>query len=211
MREEVESVSSVVPIVAVQTPRGGFVHKGKLAQRFDDFFQGRWRDLLVASRQCAEEEASVVQHRKRRRQRPDDDFQRRAERALSLVQMGELSSGRHALEGASLAPRTRQNLEALRYPNRRPPLPRDPVPQVIREHQPSVSFALDAQRFASNPRSARRGAVAGVSGLTIDHLRPILDNIRDTHLMHQMGDQSTTVHIPGIHGTLRLGRSRVEG
>ena len=37
--------------------RGG---RGKLAQRFDDFFQGRWRALLVASRKCAEE-ASVIQ------------------------------------------------------------------------------------------------------------------------------------------------------
>ena len=69
-------------------------------------------------------------------------------RTCTLVQMGELSSGRHALDGASLAPGTRQILEALRDPNRRPPLPRDPLPQVIREHQPSVSFALDAQRFA---------------------------------------------------------------
>ena len=61
-------------------PRGG---KGKLAQRFDDFFQGRWRDLLVASRQCAEE-ASVVQQRKHRQPRPVDKLQRRAERALTL-------------------------------------------------------------------------------------------------------------------------------
>ena len=187
-------------------PRGGHVHKGKLAQRFDDFFQGRWRTLLVASRKCAEE-ASVIQQRKRRRQRPDDELKRRAERALVLVQMGELSSGRQALEGASLAPGTRQTLEALRDPNRRPPLPRDPLPQVIREHQPSVSFALDAQKFASNLRSARRGAAAGVSGMTTDHLRPVLDNIHDTHLLHQMGEQLATGRIPaGIHGTLRLGR-----
>ena len=62
----------------------------------------------------------MVQHRKRRRQRPDGELQRRAERALSLVQIGELSSGRHALEGDT--------------PNRRPPLPRDPLPPVISEH-----------------------------------------------------------------------------
>ena len=56
-------------------------------------------------------------------------------------------------------------------------------------------------------RSARRGAAAGVSGMTTDHLRPVLDNIRDTHLLHQMGEQFATARIPpGIHGTLRLGR-----
>ena len=140
-------------LLLYKPPCGGHVHKGKLAQRFDDFFQGRWRVFLVASRQCADE-ASVIQQRKRRRQRPDDELQRRAERALSLVQMGELSSGRHALEGASLAPGTRQTLEALRDPNRRPPLPRDPLP-LIRKHHLSVSFALDAQRFASNLSSCR--------------------------------------------------------
>ena len=84
---------------------------------------------------------------------------------------------------------------------------RDLLPQVIRECQPSASFALDAQRFASNLRSARRGGAAGVSGMTTDHLRPVLDNIRDTHLLFQMGEQLATARIPpGIHGTLHLER-----
>ena len=168
----------------------------KLAQRFDDFFQGRWRDLLAASRKCAEE-ACAAQRRKRRRQRPDEELQRRAARALSLVQMGELS----------LAFGTHQTLAALRDPNRRPPLPRDPLPQVITDHQLVESFALDAQRFASNLRSSRRGAAAGLSGMTTDHLRPVLDNIRDTHSLFQMGEQLATARTPpGIHGILRLGR-----
>ena len=43
--------------------------------------------------------------------------------------------------------------------------------------------------------------------MTSDHLKPVLDNIRDTHLLHQMGQQLATACIPaGIHGTLRLGR-----
>ena len=41
--------------------------------------------------------------------------------------------------------------------------------------------------------------------MTTDHLRPVLDNIRDTQLLHQMGEQLATAPIPpGIHGTLRL-------
>ena len=43
---------------------------------------------------------------RRRRRRSSDDVQRRAERAHALVQLGELSVGRQALEGASLAPGT---------------------------------------------------------------------------------------------------------
>ena len=192
-------------LLLYRPPRGGNVHKGKLAQRFDDFFQGRWRDLLAASRQCAEK-ASVAQRRKRRRQRPDEELQRRAGRALSLVQMGELSSGRHALEGASLALGTRQTSAALRDPNRRPPVPSDPLAQVITDHQPMESFALDAQRFASNLRSSRRRAAAGVSGMTTNHLRPVLDDIRDTHSLFQIQQLATARIRPNIHGILRLGK-----
>ena len=37
--------------------------------------------------------------------------------------------------------------------------------------------------------------------MTTDHLGPVLDNIRDTHLLHQMGEQLATARIaPGIHG-----------
>ena len=58
-------------------------------------------------------------------------------------------------------------------------------------------------------RGGLPGGLAGLQGVSgrspgclgpfgWDHLRPVLDNIRDTHLM---GEQ-----LPGIHGTLRLGR-----
>ena len=100
--------------------RGGNIHKGKLAQRFQDFSEGRWSEWLRVSTQSAED-ASKAQSRKRRHRIVEQELDRRAARALSLVQMGELSSGRQALQGASLAPGTRQTLEALRDPIRRPP------------------------------------------------------------------------------------------
>ena len=96
-------------------PRGGNIHKNKLAQRFDDFAAGKWMQLLHASRKC-DEEASVAMHRKRRRDTQSIEMERRAARALSLVQMGELSSGRQALEGASLAPCSEETLNSLRFP-----------------------------------------------------------------------------------------------
>ena len=44
--------------------------------------------------------------RRRRTQRVEDEMKRRADRADALVHMGELSSARQALEGATLAPGT---------------------------------------------------------------------------------------------------------
>ena len=35
--------------------RGGNIHKSKLAQRFQDFAEGRWMSLLRVSRQCTED------------------------------------------------------------------------------------------------------------------------------------------------------------
>ena len=80
----------------------------------------RGSHLLSQSRQC--EDASVAMHRKRRRHTPQQDLDRRVVRAEGLVQMGELSAGRQALEGASLAPGNRQILDALQDPQRRPPV-----------------------------------------------------------------------------------------
>ena len=186
--------------------RGGNVHKEKLSKRFQDFSDGRWTELLAGSRKCAED-ASQAQRRKRRRRRPEEELGRRAARAFALVQLGELSSGRQALEGASVANGTQQTLEALRDPDRRPPLPRDPLPEAILEHEPEVRFSLEAHRFAANLRSSRRGAAAGLSGMTTDHLRLVLDQVRDTHMLCQVADQFAQARIPpAVHNFLRLGR-----
>ncbi len=80
----------------------------------------------------------MAMHMKRRRDTQSNEMERRAARALSLVQMGELSSGRQALEGASLAPCSEQSLNSLCDPERRPPRPRDPIPRNILEHQPAI-------------------------------------------------------------------------
>ena len=87
-------------------------------------------------------------------------------------------------------------LDALRDPDRRPPLPRDPLPEAIFEHEPEVRFSLEARRFAANLRSSRRGAAAGLSGMTTDHLRLVLDQVRDTHMLCQMADQFAQARSP---------------
>ena len=107
-----------------QPPRRGQVPKSRLKERFLHFFLGRWVGLLCQSRVCAEQAAVAS---RRRRRRSSDDFQRRAERAHALVQLGELSAGRQALENASLAPGTDATFRALTNTLKRPPEPREPL------------------------------------------------------------------------------------
>ena len=84
--------------------RGGKIAKDKLKERFDLVQSGRWEQLLGSS-VAFDEEASIQSTRKRRTQN-HGDLEHRVNRALSRVQMGELTAGRQALEGADLAPGT---------------------------------------------------------------------------------------------------------
>ena len=86
------SPSSLLP------PEGGFVCKEKLTLRFEKFTRGELLDFIFESAAAAEE-ASTVSRRRGRRVR--DPLEQRAARALALVQVGELSSARQALDGGS--------------------------------------------------------------------------------------------------------------
>ena len=119
---------------------------------------------------------------RRRRRRARDDTERRAARAQVFVQMGELSSGRAALEAAEVAPGSEDTLQQLQNPTRRPPRPREPIPVHLLEHIPPDQFELDEVKFLQNLRSAHRGVAGGPSGMTSEHLRILLENVRDGHL-----------------------------
>ena len=98
-------------------PEGCVAPKAKLVERFEMFARGQWDQLIRASEDC-DERAAVS--RRRRTRRAGNDIEVRAARADALVQVGELSSARQALEGAELAPGNRATLAALRNPDRRP-------------------------------------------------------------------------------------------
>ena len=100
--ERVESVSVVARMLLHRLPRGGLIAKSSLIERSQFFKEGNWSLLLDARVTCAEQ-ASETSRRRRRRQ--DDEVAKHADRA-SLVQMGELSAAREALEGAAVAPGT---------------------------------------------------------------------------------------------------------
>ena len=89
----------------------------KLEARFRQFHGGEWMQLLGEGTQCALEAHSRSTRRSRRSN--NDDEAQRAARALSRVQLGELSAARQALEGVAVAPGTLATLAALTNPEKR--------------------------------------------------------------------------------------------
>ena len=165
------------------------IPKEKLVQRFEAFGRGEWASLIEASRRC-DEEAAVS--RRRRRRRGYDELERRAARAEMLVGLGELSSARQALEGADLAPGTENTRRLLSDRNKRPPELLDPIPVEVANHVPPVPFALDEDRFYKNLRVAKRGAAGGPSGMTAEHLRPLMDSPPRHEVVLQVGGEVGT-------------------
>ena len=113
---------------------------------------------------------------RRGRRHNSDAVEARAVRAVKLVQLGEVSVGRQALESARVAPGTLATLVELTNQQRRPPLPRDPLPADLANAMPESLFDLDFDRFANNIRSAKRGSVPGPSGMTVEHFHPLLES-----------------------------------
>ena len=169
--------------------RGGLQSRDKLVARFDKFAAGHWHTLIMEGNCCAQEAATAFRRSWRRSNW--QDCESRVSRALKLVQLGELSAGRQALEGADLVPRTPSTLAELR---RRPAVPREPVFDLLRD---TPLFNLDETLFGRNIRSARRGAAGGPSGMTCDHLRPLLSNPRDLHKFFLVAEKFSQGEIPG--------------
>ena len=187
--------------------RGGLVPKSQLSQRFQAFSQGDWRTLFDESEGHATAALKSRSRRRRRNQSVEQDLERRAARAESLAHMGELSAARLALEGDSVAQGDDATLSALRDPERRPPVLRDPIPEDILSTRPEVPFNLDSDRLARNIRSARRGAAGGPSGMTVDHIRPLLESEADTAGFSSMCLDFARAEIPSdVLTLLKMGR-----
>ena len=177
-------------------PRGGLIPKQRILDRFAEFAQGSWTELLISSRECSEaaRKGSV-----RRRRTQTDSLEKRAEKAQMLILMEKVSAGRHALDGAPVAPGTQDTLNQLR---RRPQVPREPVPPELMRSE--NLFTLDHDLFTKNLKCARRGAAGGLSGMTACQN---LDNTRDTELFCQVGEHLARGEIPGdVLHAIRMGR-----
>ena len=191
-------------LLLFRPPRGGNISKQQLQERFSAFSRGEWDQLLMQSEDC-NEAASRGFHRRRRAHVDSPD--RRVDRAQSLIMMGEVSAGRQALEGAPLAPGTQRTLDQLQDPVRRPAVPYSPLPEAIRNHEVEIAFSLEKEVFMKNLKCARRGAAAGPSGMTSEHLKSILENARDCELLFQVAQLFARARIPHeILEALRVGR-----
>ena len=92
--------------------------------------------------------------------------------------------------------------------------PRDLVPFVCPFHlanlEPRVPFLLDEDLFARNVRSAKRGSAGGPTGMTAEHLHPLLDHSRDSQLFFQAAEFLARAQVPpSIQDAIRLGRFTV--
>ena len=97
----------------LQRPQGaGSVGRSELAQRFKDYQQGRWADLVRRGLEMVDE------HRSKSHRTNESGEQRRGRAALKRVQQGQVSRARQELTGAPLAPRDENTLNELR--RRRP-------------------------------------------------------------------------------------------
>ena len=167
--------------------------------------EGHWIRLIEASEQC--DDKAAVSRRRFRRRVHDDDLEKRVARAELLCHLGELSSARQALEGATLAPGNSDTLDQLKDPTRRPPRPREPLPHDVVSHVPGRAFELDEQLLSRNLRSVRRGAAAGPSGMTTEHLRLLCSDMRTLHVFFQVAEKFARGEIPeSVVKMVKLGR-----
>ena len=97
-----------------------------------------------------------------------------------ICTVGELSNARHALEGEAVAP----GIEDTMNKKRRPPVAREPIANDILSRT-DVPLDFDVDRLLKNLREARKGSVAGPSGMTSEHLKPLLESGECSRLFGQ--------------------------
>ena len=77
-------------------------------------------------------------------------------------------------------------------------MPRRGLSQEIERWEPENLFSLDGEMLLTCLRKSRRGAAAGPSGMTADHLFPILENERDSSLFVQAATSLARGNIPEV-------------
>jgi len=138
--------------------------------------------------------------------RAERPLQQRLERAAALAGLGELSAAASALTSAPLAPGDEDTRRQLQDPARRPREPYGPL--SIPDPPPGLGrFRLKRSLFLGNVRGARRGAAAGPSGASAEHLRIMLDDELCSGLLYGAARELAAASVPDdILEGMRLGR-----
>ena len=101
-----------------------------------------------------------------------------------------------------MAPGTEATLKL----RQRPSAPREPL-NVEPWPQPETLFMLDHQEFLKSLKTARTGAAPGPSGMTADHVKPLLENSSDAESLCQVARLLARGHIPHeVLAVIRMGR-----
>ena len=99
-----------------------------------------------------------------------------------------------------MAPRTSATLK-------RRPVPREGLSREVQQAEPAEQFELEPMEFLTCLRKARRGAAPGPSGMTPDHLFPLLESEADSELFTRVGSLLAVARVPHvILEAIRLGR-----
>ena len=111
-----------------------------------------------------------------------------------------------ALEGANVAPGTMATLRELTNPARRPLVARHALSQEILRSEPVEALELDGEVFLTCLKTARRGAAAGPSGMTADHLFSIFESQADSELLVQVASKVAVGDVPNeVIDSIRVG------
>ena len=162
-------------------PRGGLIPRQRLFDKFVLFNQGSWIPLLI----------EVVNVAKLPSTRRDAERTKGRERAQMMVMMGEVSSGRQVLEGAPLAPGTDTTLRQL------PTSPRASKAFATRNHWSLArASVLFGPSFVHSDCAVGEARGAGPSGVTAEHLKPILDSARNAEVLCQAAELMARASIP---------------
>ncbi|CAE7290268.1 unnamed protein product [Symbiodinium sp. CCMP2456] len=169
-----------LPRMLLHRPAGApRLPKSELRERFDRFVRGDWAGILQESSSSATFAAET-------QRAPRSESAARADRAVHLAHLGELSAARQALITAPLAPGDATTLEALRDPARRPS-----------EHP------LTPTSCSGHPK----GAAPGPSGYTADIMRPLLDDTAGVEALHGVAELLARAELPASAASaLGLGR-----
>ena len=106
-----------------------------------------------------------------------------------------------------MAPGTQRTLDQLRDPVRRPTTAYAPLPQALLNHHVERQFLLDKTLFLKNVKRARRGAAAGPSGVTAEHVKPVLNDSPDSEKLFAVALLLARASVPQeVLTALRMGR-----
>ena len=136
-------------------------------------------------------EGGSARQRQCRRRTGQDDLESRVRRGETLVHVGEVSSARRW----RLAPKPRwTNCKMC-------------AGDLLNRGSRCPQGSLDEKLFGRNLRSARRGVPGGPSGMTCEHLRPLLDERRAMQLLFKLGENLARGHVPQVvESMVRSGR-----